>query len=123
MCPNQEEIVRLAGVSLPTVNLWISRYGSEGSAGLLDRSRAAPREQIPANIRSRVLALTRSTPPVETGLRHWSSRQMAEVRHPHHRSLGLLALRRHREANPRLCPPWHHQPARGPRCGHGQGFR
>ncbi|WP_163553403.1 IS630 family transposase [Candidatus Frankia alpina] len=74
----KKEIVRLAGVSLPTVNLWISRYGSEGSAGLLDRSRAAPREQIPANIRSRVLALTRSTPPVETGLTHWSTREMAK---------------------------------------------
>jgi transposase len=74
----KKEIVKLAGVSLPTVNLWISRYESEGSAGLLDRSRAAPREQIPANIRGRVLALTRSTPPVETGLTHWSSREMAK---------------------------------------------
>lgn len=74
----KKEIVQLAGVSLPTVNLWISRYESEGSAGLLDRSRAAPREQIPANIRGRILALTRSTPPVETGLTHWSSREMAK---------------------------------------------
>jgi transposase len=74
----KKEIVKLAGVSLPTVNLWISRYESEGIAGLVDRSRAAPREQIPANIRSRVLALTRRTPPTETGLTHWSSRELAK---------------------------------------------
>jgi transposase len=74
----KKEIVALAGVSLPTVNQWISRYESEGIPGLLDRSRAAPREQVPANIRSRVLALTRATPPAETGLTHWSSRELAK---------------------------------------------
>ncbi|ABD11122.1 hypothetical protein Francci3_1746 [Frankia casuarinae] len=33
---------------------------------------------MPANIRSRVLALTRATPPAETGLTHWSSRELAK---------------------------------------------
>jgi hypothetical protein len=33
---------------------------------------------MPADVRSRVLALTRTTPPVETGLSHWSTRTMAD---------------------------------------------
>jgi transposase len=70
-------VVALAGVSWPTVNLWISRYEADGVGGLVDHKRGAPREQIPARIRSHVLALTRTTPPAETGLTHWSSREMA----------------------------------------------
>jgi transposase len=73
----KKEIVALSGVSWPTVNLWLSRYEKDGVAGLVDRKRGAPREQVPARIRSRVLALTRTTPPMETGLTHWSSREMA----------------------------------------------
>jgi transposase len=73
----KKEVVALAGVSWPTVNLWLSRYESGGVGGLVDRTRGAPREQVPARIRSRVIALTRATPPVETGLTHWSSREMA----------------------------------------------
>jgi hypothetical protein len=34
-------------------------------------------EQVPAGIRGRILALTRQSPPAETGLSHWSSREMA----------------------------------------------
>src|SRR5262252_9572261 len=67
----------LAGVSLPTVDRWVDRYELEGVAGLLDRSHAAPREQVPAWVPGRILALTRQTPPGSTGLSHWSSRQMA----------------------------------------------
>jgi transposase len=72
------EIVELAGLSLPTVNKWISRYESEGIPGLVDQSRGASREQVPASIKSRVVALTRATPPAETGLTHWSSRELAK---------------------------------------------
>ena len=32
---------------------------------------------MPATIRARVLALSRESPPVETGLSHWSSRELA----------------------------------------------
>jgi transposase len=71
------EVAALAGVSRPTVNLWLSRFDTDGVAGLLDRRRGAPLEQIPAAIRGRILALTRSSPPAETGLSHWSSREMA----------------------------------------------
>ncbi|HEY2504591.1 MAG TPA: helix-turn-helix domain-containing protein, partial [Mycobacterium sp.] len=73
----KKEIAELAGVSRPTVDLWLSRYGDEGIAGLLERRRGAAREQVPAAIRARVLAATRTSPPVETGLSHWSSREMA----------------------------------------------
>jgi transposase len=73
----KKEIATLAGVSPPTVDLWLSRYAAEGINGLFDRSSAAPREQMPATVRSRILASTRSSPPAETGLSHWSSREMA----------------------------------------------
>lgn len=71
------ETAALAGVSLPTVDRWLDRYEVEGIAGLVDRSHAAPREQVPAWVPARILALTRQTPPASTGLSHWSSRQMA----------------------------------------------
>jgi len=73
----KREIAELAGVSRPTVDAWLSRFEVGGVAGLVDRPRGAPREQVPARIRGRVLALARSSPPAETGLSHWSSREMA----------------------------------------------
>jgi transposase len=73
----KKEVAALGGVSRPTVDLWLGRYDTEGVAGLLDRSHAAPREQVPAVIRARILALSRSSPPPATGLSHWSSREMA----------------------------------------------
>ena len=73
----KQEVAALAGVSRPTVDLWLDRYRAEGVAGLLDRPRGAPREQVPAAVRARILAATRISPPVETGLSHWSSREMA----------------------------------------------
>src|SRR5947209_15993684 len=73
----KKQVAELAGVSRPTVDMWLSRYESEGLAGLIDRSHAAPREQVPGPIRARILAATRTSPPAETGLSHWSSRQMA----------------------------------------------
>jgi hypothetical protein len=59
------------------VDRWVDRYAVEGVAGLLDRSHAAPRDQVPVWVTGRILALTRQTPPESTGLSHWSSRQMA----------------------------------------------
>jgi hypothetical protein len=75
--PAEEGGRGLPEVSRPRADLWLSRYAAQGVAGLLDRSHAAPREQVPARIRARVLALTRTGPPAETGLSHWSSREMA----------------------------------------------
>jgi transposase len=73
----KKEIAALAGVSRPTVDLWLDRYGCEGIGGLLDRRRGAAREQVPGAIRARILAASRVSPPAETGLSHWSSREMA----------------------------------------------
>jgi transposase len=42
----KKQIAELAGVSRPTVDLWLDRYEAEGLAGLIDRSHAAPREQV-----------------------------------------------------------------------------
>ena len=74
----KKDIAVLAGVSRPTVDFWIDRYGSGGVAALNDRPSGAPREQVPPAVRGRILALTRCTPPVELGLSHWSSREMAD---------------------------------------------
>jgi transposase len=74
----KKDIAVLAGLSRPTVDLWLGRYATEGAAGLLGQRPGGPREQVPADVRSRVLALTRVTPPPETGLSHWSSRTMAD---------------------------------------------
>jgi transposase len=73
----KKEVSELAGVSRPTVDLWLSRYAQGGIGELLDRPRGAGREQVPASVRARILALTRQSPPAETGLSHWSSREMA----------------------------------------------
>lgn len=73
----KKEIAELAGVSRPTVDLWLSRYAADGLGGLLDRPRGAGREQVPGSVRARILAASRTSPPAETGLSHWSSREMA----------------------------------------------
>jgi transposase len=72
----RKDVAELAGVSLPTVDRWVDRYATWGLAGLQDGKRGAPREQVPAWVAARILALTRTTPPTETGLSHWSSREM-----------------------------------------------
>jgi transposase len=73
----RKDIGELAGMSLPTVDRWVDRYAEHGLAGLEEHKRGAAREQVPASVRARILALTRTTPPAETGLSHWSSREMA----------------------------------------------
>jgi transposase len=73
----KKDVAALAGVSRPTVDLWLGRYQAHGIAGLLDRPRGAGREQVAASTRARILALSRTSPPASTGLSHWSSREMA----------------------------------------------
>jgi transposase len=73
----RKDVAELAAVSLPTVDRWVDRYEAMGLAGLEDHKRGAPREQVPAEVRARILALTRTTPPAETGLSHWSTRELA----------------------------------------------
>jgi transposase len=72
----KKAIAAMAGVSRPTVDLWLARYAAEGVAGLLERKRGAGREQVATRIRARILAATRSAPP--DGLSHWSSREMVK---------------------------------------------
>jgi transposase len=73
----RKDVGELAGVSLPTVDRWVERYEMDGLAGLEEYKRGGPREQVPARVAARILVLTRTTPPSETGLSHWSSREMA----------------------------------------------
>jgi transposase len=73
----RKDVGELAGVSLPTVDRWVQRYERFGLAGFEEHKRGGGREQMPARVRTRILALTRSTPPADTGLSHWSSREMA----------------------------------------------
>src|SRR3954451_5852772 len=73
----KREVAALAGVSRPTVDLWLRRFATDRVGGVLDRARGAAREQVPAAVRARILAVTKTSPPVETGLSHWSSRELA----------------------------------------------
>ena len=58
----KKDVAALAGVSRPTVDLWPARYRADGAAGLLAAPPGRGREQVSAEVRSRVLALTRTTP-------------------------------------------------------------
>ena len=61
------EIATMSGASRPTVDKWLKRYAQFGREGLVsDTSPRGPR-QIPDRIRGRVLALSRTTPPVGVG--------------------------------------------------------
>ena len=71
------EIARMAGTSPPTVYKWLDRHERFGVDGLTDLPRPGRPPEVPDSVRSRIVAFTRCTPPAETGLSHWSSREMA----------------------------------------------
>jgi transposase len=71
------EIARLLGATRPTIDKWLKRYADHGIDGLVSEKPPGAPRQIPARIRSRVLALTRISPPRELGISHWSSAEMA----------------------------------------------
>ncbi|MCU1648175.1 MAG: Mobile element protein [Nocardia sp.] len=73
---SKAEIATLAGVSWMTVDRWLSRYLTEGIAGLLDHRQSPAHKPVPAGIRSKILVATHSAPP--NGLPRWSSREMAK---------------------------------------------
>ncbi|WP_406419468.1 helix-turn-helix domain-containing protein [Streptomyces sp. NBC_01614] len=54
------------------------RYAERGMAGLEEQRRGGPRTQVPQQVRARVIALTRMSPPAESGLSHWSTRTLAD---------------------------------------------
>ncbi len=74
---SRAEIARMSGTTPPTVDKWLKRYEQFGVEGLVNRTSPGSPLQIPAEIRARVLALTRETPPEHLGISHWTSPQMA----------------------------------------------
>ncbi len=72
------EIARRAGTTKPTASLWIGRYEQGGIGALEDRKSTGRPPSVPGQVRSRIIALTKSGPPEQTGLTHWSSREMAK---------------------------------------------
>jgi transposase len=72
------EIVEKAKTSKPTVYKWLNRYAEQGMAGLENRKSTGRPRSISDNVRARIVALTRTTPPASTGLTHWSSSEMAK---------------------------------------------
>jgi transposase len=73
----RKDIAELAGISARTVDRCKTRYAEHGLEGLEEKRRGGGREQVPARVRARIIALTRMSPPAETGLSHWSTRQLA----------------------------------------------
>jgi transposase len=71
------EIAALSGATKPTVYKWLGRYEESGLDGLVDLERPGRPRGIPQQVRSRIVALARTSPPASTGLSHWSSREMA----------------------------------------------
>src|SRR5215211_2795636 len=72
------EIAELTGTTRPTVYKWIDRYEEEGVDGLIDRKPTGRPPDVSDQVRARILALARQSPPAKTGLSHWSSREMAK---------------------------------------------
>jgi transposase len=72
------EITRLASVTKPTVYTWLDRYETFGIAGLEGVPRAGGMPRVAPRVRARIIALSRCSPPVNSGLSHWSSREMAK---------------------------------------------
>ena len=70
------EVARRSGVSLPTVDRWVSRFAQRGADGLITRTAARP--QVPEQVRDRVLTLARTAPPPATGLTCWTTRALAD---------------------------------------------
>jgi transposase len=72
------EIAAMVGTSRPTVYRWLRRYEASGPGGLVDRVSTGRPASVSGRVRARILALTRTSPPSETGLSHWSSRELAK---------------------------------------------
>jgi transposase len=71
------KIALMAGTTKPTVYKWLTRYEQYGVEGLSNRVSSGRPPEVSADVRARILALTRQSLPEKTGLSHWSSREMA----------------------------------------------
>ena len=94
------DIASMAGTSPPTVYKWMDRHERFGVDGLTDLPRPGRPPEVSDSVRSRIVALTRCTPPAETGLSHWSSREMAKYSEAGGEHLGLAQLHRAGVAGP-----------------------
>lgn len=72
------DITKLASVTKPTVYQWLDRYAQCGIAGLEDIPKPGGIPRVAPQGRARILALSRCSPPVDSGLSHWSAREMAK---------------------------------------------
>jgi len=70
------EVAQRCGVSLPTVDRWVSRFLEHGVDGLAGRSRA--RARVPEHVRRRVVQLAACAPPTDSGVACWSTRALAD---------------------------------------------
>lgn len=73
----KSEIAKLLRTTRPTVDKWLKRYAEEGMAGLVNLTSPGGPRQIPDEIRAKVLAWSRMSPPEALGLSHWTSGEMA----------------------------------------------
>jgi len=73
----RKDIAELAGVAPNTVDRAKVRYLAGGIAQLASRKPGRGRDQVPPRTRGRVIALTKMTPPADSGLSHWSTRTLA----------------------------------------------
>jgi transposase len=73
----RKDIAEIAGVAPVTVDRCKARCTERGLAGLEEKRRGGPRDQVPPQTRGRVIALTRMSPPADSGLSHWSTRTLA----------------------------------------------
>ncbi len=75
----KKDVAARAGVSRPTVDAVLRRFAVDGVSGLLDKPVTIVRAPlVPPQVRARILALSRSSPPSDTGLSHWSSRALSD---------------------------------------------
>jgi transposase len=77
------QIAQMARTTKPTVYKWIERYAECGITGLESRQSTGRPRSISGEARSRILALSRESPPESTGLTHWSSSEMARYLERH----------------------------------------
>ena len=71
------EIAAMMGTSKVTVYKWLQRYQEGGMADLESRKSTGRPREISGEVRSRILAITKQSPPESTGLSHWSSYELA----------------------------------------------
>jgi transposase len=74
---SRREIAEALDTSVVTVAKWVDRYEEGGLAALDSRKSPGRPREVSAEERARIIALTRQSPPVHTGLSHWSSHEMA----------------------------------------------